>query len=191
MDVNLEQLIDHTMKGLLASGEISFSDKPSDWLPVVQERVASSVPDRAKHEQEKLLSAAVHAAVELQSAAWSPEDYPDNPWWWEHHIDFNNEIMESIYDVDPRLRIGNELHHLEIKRDKCRHELSSIADRQYELLEDLSSIHAERGELSDELLRLEIEFVPGVKPTNRSDVPTEPPAPADPDQGQEPREPGD
>ena len=191
MDVNLEQLIDHTMKGLLDSGEISFSTEPSDWLPVVQERVASSVPDRAKHEQEKLLSAAVHAAVELQSKAWSPEDYPDNPSWWEHHIDFNNQIMESIYDSDPRLRLGDELRRLEIKRDKCLDELSSSVDRQYELLEDLSSIDAERGKLSDELLRLEREFVPAVKPTNRSDVPTEPPAPADPDQGQEPRAPGD
>ncbi len=158
MDMNLEQLIDHTMKGLLASGEISFSTEPSDWLPVVQERVASSVPDRAKHEQEKLLSAAVHAAVELQSAAWPPEDYPDNPWWWEHHIDFNNDILESLYDADPRLRIRDKLRHVGIKRDKCLDELSSIADRQYELLEDLSSIEAEHGELSDDLLRLEIEF---------------------------------
>ena len=159
MDVNLEQLIDHTMKGLLDSGEISFSDKPSVWLPVVQERVASNVPDRAKHEQEKLHLAAVHAAVESQSEAWSPEDYPDNPWWWEHHIDFNNEIMESLYDADSRLRIRDELRHVGTKRDKCLDELSSSADRQYELLEDLNSIEAERGELSDELLRLEIEFV--------------------------------
>ncbi len=191
MDLNLKQLIDNTMKGLRASAEISLRDKPSEWLPVVQERVASNVPDRPKHEQEQLLSAAVHAAVELQSAAWSPEDYPDNPWWLEHHIDFNNDILESLYDADPRLRIRAELRHIGIKRDKYLDELSSIADRQYELLEDLSSIDAERGKLSDELLRLEREFVPAVKPTNRSDVPTEPPAPADPDQGQEPREPGD
>ncbi len=159
MDVKLEQLIDHTMKGLLASGEISFNTERSDWLPVVQERVASSVPDRAKHEQEKLLSAAVHAAVELQSAAWFPKDYPDNPWHWEHHIDFNNDILESLYDVDPRLRVHGELRHVEIKRENFLDELSGCANRQCELLDELSSIEAERGELSDELLRLEIEFV--------------------------------
>jgi hypothetical protein len=55
MDRNLEELINRKMKGLLASGEISFRCEPSVWLPVVQERVASSIPDRAKHEQEKLL----------------------------------------------------------------------------------------------------------------------------------------
>lgn len=191
MDVNLEQLIDNTMKGFLASGEISFRCEPSEWLPVVQERVASNVLDRAKHEQEKLLLAAVHAAVESQSKAWSPEDYPDNPWWWEHHIDFNNEIYESLCDVSPRLRIRGELRHVEIKRETLLDELSSCENRQCELLEDLSSIETEHGELSDELLKLEIEFARRVKPTNCSKAPTETPAPADPDQGQKPREPGE
>ena len=62
----------------------------------------------------------------------------------------------------------NRLVDVETKRDRCLEKLVRNADRQNEFLEDLTSFEEERGELSDELLRLEIEYASDAKPTSTS-----------------------